>query len=184
MASRPGRKRKIGVKREPGRAVLDEDLLKGGNGRMTLKRQPKRVVGPLATETGAFDLLEVERRVLRGMMTLRALPDRERRFFIQRSSLPEHVQEQMDAYASVEASVPKFRPTPEDVSQYLTSLSWMRHQTKHMWNIVWWRSFGLSFGIIAEYIGRSDETARRKYKEAIIEAWQAANGAANSRRAA
>ena len=162
----------------PGMAILDEDRLRGSNGLMHLKRPDRTPRAPIATETGNYSMREVEDRILRGMKTLRSMPDAERRFFVQRSGSPPHVQEQIDAYASVEAIVPKFRPTPNDVSSYLTSLSWMRHQPKHLWNIVWWRSFELSFGVIAQYIGQSDETARRRYREAITDAWQAANGIA------
>lgn len=126
---------------------------------------------------------DVERRIMRGMQTLRAVPDREKRFFAVRSGFPDYVQEHIDAYASVEAEEPRFRPSPSDVSEYLTSLSWTRHLPSHMWKILWWRSFDLSFGLIGKYLGQSDETARRRFREAITDAWQAANGVA-ARRAA
>ncbi len=176
-----GRPRKAGVKRKltPGMMVLDEDRLRGSNGLMHLKKQERVYKGPPAVETGNYSMRDVEDRVLRGMMTLRSMPDAERRYFVQRSGHPPHIQEQIDAYASVAAIAPKFKPSPADVSGYLTALSWMRHQPKHMWNIVWWRSFDLSFGLIGQYIGQSDETARRRYREAITDAWQAANGIAN-----
>ena len=163
----------------PGMAVLDEDRLRGANGRFHLKPQEKVLHGPVAVETGNFSMRDVEQRLLRAMKTLRSMPDDERRHFVLRSGSPPHVQEQIDAYASVEAFAPKFKPSPADVSGYLMALSWMRHQPKHMWSIVWWRSFELSFGIIGQYLGQSDETARRKYREAITDAWQAANGIAN-----
>lgn len=179
------RKKKPGVKpamREPGRAVLDEDM-RWGSGAMTLNPERRVYRGPVATETGHHSVLEVESRVLRAMRTLRSLPDKERRFFIVKSGHPAHVQEQMDAYASVAAVAPRFSPTPFDVSDYLTALSWARHLPRNDWRLIWWRSFDLSFGLIANYIGRSDETARRKYKEAITDVWAAANGLAESRAA-
>lgn len=153
------------------------------SGCMSLPGETKVARRPVATETGHYGIKEVETRVLRAMRTLRAVPDRERRFFIIKSGHPQHVQEQIDAYASVQAMAPRFAPTPFDVSDYLTALSWARHISKNDWRIIWWRSFDLSFGLIANYIGRSDETARRKYKEAIIDVWAAANGLAESRAA-
>lgn len=152
-------------------------------GSFSLKREQRVYRGPLATETTNCSIAECETRVMRAMRTLRAMPDKERRFFVVKSGMPAHVQEQIDAYASVEARAPRFTPTPFDVTDYLTALSWARHLPKHQWRILWWRSFGLSFGQIAAYIGRSDETARRNFKEAIIDAWTAANGI-TSRRAA
>lgn len=110
------------------------------------------------------------------MRTLRALPDKERRFFVVKSSSPDYIHEYIDAYNSVEEVMPKFRPSPTDVSDCLYALSWVRHMPKNMWQILWWRSFELSYGVIAKYIGRSDETARKRFEEAITDAWAAANG--------
>jgi hypothetical protein len=112
---------------------------------------------------------------MRAMKTLRSLPDRERRFHMVKTAWPTYTQEAMDAYASVEATVPRFNPLPSDVSDFLLALSWTRHLCKRDWNILWWRSFELSFGTIARYIGRSDETARRRFKEIMIDVWCSAN---------
>lgn len=173
-----GRKKQPGVKRtEPGRAVLDENLT-WVTGSMSLRKQERVYRGPMVADAANASMRDVEGRVIRAMKTLRSLPDRERRFFGIKSGHPPHVQEQIDAYASVEAMAPRFTPTPFDVSDYLRALSWTRHLPKHQWKIIWWRSFGLSFGLIAQYIGQSDETARRKYREAITDAWTAANSVA------
>ncbi|ABS68853.1 hypothetical protein Xaut_3625 [Xanthobacter versatilis] len=126
---------------------------------------------PVSTE-------DVERRVMRAMKTLRALPDKEARFHRVQSQWPSHVQEAMDAYGSVEAVIPRFNPTPFDVTDCLHALTWVRHLEKNDWKILWWRSFELSFGTIAMYIGRSDETARRRYRDIMIDVWTAANGLA------
>lgn len=168
---------------EPGRAILDEDQASWVTGRFTLKPELRVYRGPLATETVNCSIADCETRLMRAMMTLRAMPDRERRFFIVKSNMPPYVQEQIDAYAAVEEHAPRFEPTPFDVGDYLTALSWARHLPRTQWRILWWRSFGLSFGQIAHYIGRSDETARRNFKEAIIDVWTAANGL-GTRRAA
>lgn len=180
-----GRKRKAG-KQEPaievGRATLDEDMT-WVTGRMSLKRPERSVRPPAVTETEHVSLLDVEDRLLRAMRTLRAMPDKDRRFFAVKSGYPAHVQEQIDAYASVEAMAPRFNPSPNDVSDYLRVLSWARVLDKNAWKLVWWRSFDLSFGLIAHYIGRSDETARRQYKGAIVDVWAAANGTGAARAA-
>ncbi|MDK1377113.1 MULTISPECIES: DUF6362 family protein [unclassified Sinorhizobium] len=109
------------------------------------------------------------------MNTLRVLPDSERRFFIVRSSFPDYVQEAVTAYSADNDYEPRFRPTPFDVSDCLTALAWLRHLDRPEWRIIWWRSFGMSFGIIAKYIGRSDEAARKRYENAMTDVWIAAN---------
>jgi len=160
----------------PGMKSLPEDHSRV-TGRLKLAKQPARQVAPLYLGGDpSMSRRQVEEKILRAMQTLRSVPDRERRFFIVKSSSPDYVQEYIDAYASVEAVAPKFQPSPEDVSDYLNVLMWVRHLPKSSWNILWWRSFGLSFGLIAEYIGRSDETARTRYKEALTDAWMAATG--------
>jgi len=109
------------------------------------------------------------------MKTLRALPDREKRFFVVKSSSPDYVREYMDAYDPDNDIAPRFNPTPSDVSDCLTALSWVRHLDKKAWQVLWWRSFDVSFGLIAKYIGRSDETARKRFEEAVTDAWIAVN---------
>ena len=118
---------------------------------------------------------EVEERLMRSMRTLRVIPDTERRYFMIRSNMPEYVREYLDAYDSASAFAPKFSPTPFDVSDYLTALSWARHLDKSDWKILWWRSCELSFGQIAKYIGRSDETVRRRYRDILTDVWCSAN---------
>lgn len=181
-----GRKRAVGVKRtaefESKRMTLPEDLARV-TGSMRLRAPERAVRRPAVTDTENVSLLDVEERLIRGMRTLRAMPDRDRRFFVVKSGMPSHVQEQIDAYAAVEAVAPRFAPSPFDVSDYLHVLGWARVLDKNAWKLVWWRSFDLSFGLIAHYIGRSDETARRRYKEAIIDVWTAANGFGTSRAA-
>lgn len=167
-------KRKPQIAKKPSGLVLPEDRLM--HQQMRHKRRQKRIPGPVATETGSYHINDVEDRIMRGMKTLRSLPDPERRFFFVKSSYPPFVQEHMDAYAAVEAQAPRFRPTPSDVSGYLTALSWVRHLSRNKWQLLWWRSFEMSFGMMAQRIGQSDETARRHYREALTDAWAAANG--------
>ena len=122
-----------------------------------------------------IDILEVERRVLRACRTIRALPDRDRRFFHSFNSWPEVVQEVTEAYGYTETTMPRFRPTPGDVSDCMTALAWARGIPRNEWKLVWWRSFGVSFKHIGLRLGRSDDTARRRYKDAILGLWCCAN---------
>lgn len=118
---------------------------------------------------------DVAERLLTAMKTLRALPDREKRFFIVKSSSPDYVRAYMDAYDPDNDYGPRFQPTPADVSDCLVALSWIRHLEFSAWKIVWWRSFDMSFGVIGKQIGRSDETARRRYEDVITDGWIAVN---------
>lgn len=178
MGTKRRARRKPQIAKKPSGLVLPEDRLM--RQQMRPRRRQKRVRGPLPTETGEFDYADVEERILRGMKTLRALPDHERRFFMVKSGYPDFVQEHMDAYAAVEARAPRFRPTPKDVSGYLMALSWVRHLDRMKWQLLWWRSFEFSFGLMAQHTGQSDETMRRHYREAVTDAWAAANGFAQA----
>jgi hypothetical protein len=166
--------KKADVLGEPGRAILPEDL-RWINGHSRLQRQPARRPAPKIVGVGSVPRSDVESRLLTAMKTLRALPDRERRFFVAKSSSPDYVRDYIDAYDPDVEIMPRFQPTPKDVSDCLTALSWVRHLDKPVWQILWWRSFDISFGLIAKYIGRSDEAARKRYENAVMDAWIAAN---------
>lgn len=160
----------------PGCAVLPED---DQTIRVTAKHrlnpQPPRRPAPAITKGERVSRTDVHERLIRALKTLRALPDREKRFFIVKSSSPDYVREYMDAYDPDNDYGPRFQPTPSDVSDCLTALSWIRHLDKAAWQIVWWRSFDVSFGLIGKRIGRSDETARRRFEDVITDAWIAVN---------
>lgn len=123
----------------------------------------------------AINIVDVERRFLRACKTCRALPDRERRFHKVETGWPEIVREASDAYGYTEVTLPRFRPTPFDVSDMLTALAWARGLQQNEFRLAWSRSFDLSFGQIGRRIGRSDETARRYYKDVMIKLWAVAN---------
>lgn len=118
---------------------------------------------------------DVEQRLLQACRTIRALPDPDRRFFRMHTGWPEVVQEVAEAYGYTDASVPRFKPSPKDVGDFLLALSWARPLHKREFRFVWWRSFELSFKQMADRIHRSDETARRYYRDAILKCWQEAN---------
>jgi hypothetical protein len=140
-----------------------------------LHPQPPRRPAPAITQGARVSRTDVQERLITALKTLRALPDQEKRFFIVKSSSPDYVREYMDAYDPDNDYGPRFQPTPADVSDCLTALSWIRHLDKRAWQIVWWRSFDVSFGLIGKRIGRSDETARRRFEDVITDAWIAVN---------
>lgn len=118
---------------------------------------------------------EVEYRILRALKTVRVLPDRERRF--QKNGQPNRVsldviRDYWDAYGVDDVIMPKFKPTPRDISDMLTALSWLRGISKNDFTHLWWRSFDLPFSYVAAKIGRSDETARTRYRDSLLQVWQ------------
>lgn len=114
---------------------------------------------------------EVEDRLLRACKTLRALPDRERGFQTVRGCWPEMLREVEEAYGYTEERMPRFRPSPSDVSDCLTALAWARVVTAKDFRFIWWRSFGASFRQIGMRIGKSDERARQLYRDVILRIW-------------
>jgi hypothetical protein len=181
--SRAGRKRKQVVRlapvREPGKDMAHERRSSEavtGNFRLAkpTRSQPPQL--PRAKVSMAnVSITAVERRLIRACKTIRALPDREKRFQGSASSQGvwgNIVQDFMDAYGSDDVVV-RFSPSPADVSDCLVALSWCKYLEKNEFSLIWWRSFGVSFGVIAGRIGRSDETARRRYTEAMQKVWYA-----------
>ena len=167
---------KAGKELQPGKAVLPEDSRLRVHNRSRLYAQPARRPAPrVASSKIKVSRTDVELRLMTAMKTLRAVPDRERRFFIVKSSSPDYVREYIDAYDPDDDVQARFQPTPADVSDYLIALSWVRHLDRPAWQILWARSFDLSFGLIGKQIGRSDETARKRFETALTDAWIAAN---------
>lgn len=123
----------------------------------------------------AISIREVERRIRRACKTLHALPDPDSKFRWIGSAWPEVVQSSADAYGYTEETMPRFRPTPADVSDYLVALSWARGIPWSEFRLVWWRSFDISFRHIGLRIHRSDETARNRYHDVIARIWYEAD---------
>lgn len=118
---------------------------------------------------------KVERRFIRACKTIRALPDLEKRFLRHNNGWPDFVRDHNDAYGYTEVALPRFRPNPFDVSDVLTALAWGRKLQRNEWKLVELRSFDLSFGQIGRSIRRSDETARRHYRDVMLKVWAEAN---------
>lgn len=120
---------------------------------------------------GQLCVAEVERRVLRACQTIRALPDQERKFQVYPNLWPEIVQEIADAYGYTEAIIPRFKPTPADVSDCLFALAWFRNIPRREWKIIWWRSFDMSFHQMSLRLGRTPENARKRYRTVLVDLW-------------
>ncbi|RTL52907.1 MAG: hypothetical protein EKK40_07095 [Bradyrhizobiaceae bacterium] len=127
-----------------------------------------------------IDIIDVERRLLRALKTLRALPDPDRRFFNQQA-WPDVVHLSNEAYGYTEATMPRFRPSAFDVSDCLNALEWVRGMEAPDLRLIVSRSFGFSFKQMGQRIGKSDETAARRYKDALLYAWWKANGSQNGK---
>lgn len=121
--------------------------------------------------TTLTEIEEFSERVLCAFKTLRALPDPDARFFQYRSLWPDTTQSTEEAYGYDLARMPRFRPSPADVSDCLPILALMRGIPRREWRLIWWRSLGFSFRGIAMRIGRSDETARCRYWDVIRKVW-------------
>jgi hypothetical protein len=119
--------------------------------------------------------VDVEKRILRACKTLRAVPDPDKRFQWVGAVWPDTVRSAEEAYGYEETLMPRFRPTPADISDYLTALSWARGMDWLDFRLIWWRSFDISFRHVAARIHRSDETARRWYLESLSKIWHVAN---------
>jgi Domain of unknown function (DUF6362) len=124
---------------------------------------------------GCMLVSDVENRMLRACKTIRALPDKDRKFQMIANTWPDTIQDTADAYGYTEALIPRFRPTPADVSDCLIALNWARCLERREFKLVWWRSFGISFRHIGLRLGRSDELARQRYRDAILRIWYEAN---------
>ena len=115
----------------------------------------------------------VESRVLTALKTLRAVPDPDAKILKQFDgravSWPEVIRQEEESYGYDVPRTKSFNPKPRDVSRMLGDLAWLNGLDKKQFRLIWWRSFDLPFSYIAARIGRSDETARRRYREALME---------------
>lgn len=177
-ATKRRKKRNRSGTTEPGRVPLSEDTIgRAPTQVFRLYAEAPKVPGPKVNGGRKLSRKEVWEKLESAMRTLRAMPDRERRFFAVKTGWPDFVHDYIDAYGAVEEYEPKFEPSPAQISEYLDALAWARHLERREWQMLWWRSFGVSFGIIARKIGRSDEAARKRFENALTDVWIAANGA-------
>ncbi len=128
----------------------------------------------MAAHIEEINILDIEKRIIRALKTIRVLPDPEARFMTYRTAWPEFPQDFMDAYNSDEVRQ-RFKPSPFDVGDCLTALSWLRGIQPHDTRFIHWRSHEVSFRQIGDKIGTSDETARTRYRDAMVRVWANAN---------
>lgn len=130
----------------------------------------------MAARLAALGLIEpadVERRLLRGLKTLRQQPDREREWLRVKSGWPDVVQDAPDQAAlNEQLSQPApFRPTPFDVSDYLTALSWLG-PLKPLWRrVIILRSHDFAWRDVGDRLCVTGETAGYHYRQGMAAAW-------------
>ncbi|MCP5086472.1 MAG: hypothetical protein GY952_06690 [Rhodobacteraceae bacterium] len=120
------------------------------------------------TETVKNGRAHTAERIRRAVLTLRALPDREKAWLdaCNKTSMPEPVRLAEEAYGYESAKARRFTPTHRDVDQYLETfewLCWLRRQNdgKRDYRIVVARVHGTPYWKLADRHHRSEETIRR-----------------------
>jgi hypothetical protein len=110
----------------------------------------------------------VESRICRALLTLRVMPDRERRF-LYGSMTPGIWAEACDPsdYADEAPKRPRFKPSQFDCTDYLDALEWLRGLNPPEVRLIRWRSRGWSYAQIGDRIGRDQRTAKKRYSEAL-----------------
>jgi|GEM_PF-3799489 len=126
---------------------------------------------------GAIARAECEARLLRALKTDRALPDTDRLKLAVRTNWPETGYAPGDWPPEISL---RWRPFPEDVSDYLVAMAWFARLEPFDRRLVRLRALGRSFRAIGEELrwekgAQSDEWARLRYAEAIDRALVIAN---------
>lgn len=118
-----------------------------------------------------------ERRLLRGCKTLRCQPDKESDWLRVKSGWPDYVRDLLDQSAlNEQLNMPRpFRPTPADMSDFLTALAWLGPLDKKQRRIVWLKSADFAWVDIGDRLAVSGSTAAYHYKNAITNAWMVAS---------
>jgi hypothetical protein len=117
---------------KPGCAVLPEDSRLRVHNRSRLHAQPPRRPAPrVAPSKVRVPRSDVELRLMTAMKTLRAVPDKELRFFIVKSSSPDYIREYLDAYDPEDETQARFQPTYQITSQrWRGSVTWISRHGK------------------------------------------------------
>lgn len=138
---------------------------------------------------------------MRAIRTLACVTDPERSFLAagSKSQWPQTLVEWADLVAQAEnqeigAAVTPFRPTPEDIGDYLVALEWVaalrrmprvagrtvrkgrRDRMTPDQEIVWLVAWEFSFEEIGRRIGRNALHTRRRYRSIVDDLWRIANG--------
>lgn len=130
--------------------------------------RPSRVApGPL-TARDVEQRTQIEKRLLRGIRTLRAVPDRERAWFRQRTAWPEYV---LDYPHEANTS---FKPSRSDLADYLTACGWWAGLDSTDRTIVEMHARGDSLEFIAWQMRLTDDCCRNRYENAVSLCWRRA----------
>jgi hypothetical protein len=146
-----------------------------------LSRQPLTPDDVLGITGERVPFPEMKARLLRACRTLRAMPDPTRKFQTLHNSWPDVVREVSESYGYTEERVPRFRPSPADVTDYLIALEWCRGLDKREFRLVWAMSYGISYHAIglrlASDRGRpySETRTREMCREVLLKCWANAN---------
>jgi hypothetical protein len=109
----------------------------------------------------------------RAILTVTALPDRERKWLRTQVVNLEVRQSIDDAYGYTEERRPRFRPTARDIDNMLPVMGWLSelraspHPGPRDYRIIWARAFGCPWWRLAGQLGRSDRQVQRYYDAAI-----------------
>lgn len=118
---------------------------------------------------------ECESRLIRALMTDRALPDTDRAKLKVRSNWPETGYGPGDYPPEIRT---RWTPFPQDIADYLTAMAWFASLQEYERRLLRLRARGMSFVRMGEECGgRNDEWARQQYIRAVLEARNHANSA-------
>ena len=123
---------------------------------------------------GQITYEECESRLIRTLMTDRALPDTDRNKLKVRSNWPETGYGPGDYPPEIKT---RWEPFKQDIADYLTAMGWFARLMGHERRLIRYRARGWGFIRIGEECGgRNDEWARQQYVRAVVRARDIANG--------
>lgn len=123
---------------------------------------------------GQITYEECESRLIRALMTDRALPDTDRNKLKVRSNWPETGYGPGDYPPEIKT---RWEPFKQDIADYLTAMGWFARLMGHERRLIRYRARGWGFIRIGEECGgRNDEWARQQYVRAVVRARDIANG--------
>jgi hypothetical protein len=109
----------------------------------------------------------------RAILTLAAWPDREARFFLYRSPMPEPVRDAADAYGYHSGRLRRFQPKPRDYDNCLEALTWLswlsaRPGGENDVRIIVARAYDVPFWQLSQRFAKSEDTLRRWESGAVM----------------
>ncbi len=136
--------------------------------------QTQRVPLSLDCQTVVDGRAYTAERIRRAVLTLRALPDREKAWLNPNppAAMPEPVRLAQEAYGYDSARARRFQPTNKDVDQYLEAMGWLawlkrQNDGKRDLRVILAYVHGIPKWKLAQEFGRSDNTIQRWRNGAI-----------------